>query len=177
MFTTNPFAELSASVPPIVMQTYVVIMIILVVVGTLFDVIHKRSAKYFFDNWRNAKSKGTRQVGAGEMVSLAIQTVAVEVVTSGEFCNARRRVAHLLTMYGFLAYAITTAIMVFGYSTRDIPTPAALPLLWYLGALMVCVGGYWFWFFIRVDVAAEGHFASWRQIFSYCRSLRARRWA
>jgi hypothetical membrane protein len=60
-------------------------------------------------------------------------------------------------MYGFLAYAITTAIMVFGYSTRDIPTPAALPLLWYLGALMVCVGGYWFWFFIRVDVAAEGH--------------------
>jgi hypothetical protein len=159
MFTTNPFAELSASVPPIVMQTYVVIMIILVVVGTLFDVIHKRSAKYFFDNWRNAKSKGTRQVGAGEVVSLAIQTVAVEVVTSGEFCNARRRVAHLLTMYGFLAYAITTAIMVFGYSTPDIPTPAALPLLWYLGALMVCVGGYWFWFFIRVDVAAEGHSA------------------
>jgi hypothetical protein len=157
MFTTNPFAELSASIPPIVMQTYVVIMIILVAGGTLFDVIHKRSAKYFFDNWRNAKSKGTRQVGAGEMVSLAIQTVAVEVVTSGEFCNARRRVAHLLTMYGFLAYAITTAIMVFGYSTRDIPTPAALPLLWYLGALMVCVGGYWFWFFIRVDVAAEGH--------------------
>ena len=159
MFTTNPFAELSASIPPIVMQTYVVIMIILVAGGTLFDVIHKRSAKYFFDNWRNAKSKGTRQVGAGEMVSLAIQTVAVEVVTSGEFCNARRRVAHLLTMYGFLAYAITTAIMVFGYSTRDIPTPAALPLLWYLGALMVCVGGYWFWFFIRVDVAAEGHSA------------------
>jgi len=157
MFTTNPFAELSASIPPIVMQTYVVIMIMLVAGGTLFDVIHKRSAKYFFDNWRNAKSKGTRQVGAGEMVSLAIQTVAVEVVTSGEFCNARRRVAHLLTMYGFLAYAITTAIMVFGYSTRDIPTPAALPLLWYLGALMVCVGGYWFWFFIRVDVAAEGH--------------------
>ena len=22
---------------------------------------------------------------------------------------------------------------------------------------MVCIGGYWFWFFIRVDVAAEGH--------------------
>jgi hypothetical protein len=26
-----------------------------------------------------------------------------------------------------------------------------------VGALMVCVGGYWFWFGIRVDVAAEGH--------------------
>ena len=28
--------------------------------------------------------------------------------------------------------------------------------LWWLGGLMVLAGGYWFWFFIRVDVAAEG---------------------
>jgi hypothetical protein len=28
--------------------------------------------------------------------------------------------------------------------------------LWWIGGLMVLVGGYWFWFFIRVDVAAEG---------------------
>ncbi len=60
-------------------------------------------------------------------------------------------------MYGFLAYVITTVIMVFGYPTPATPTPAILPLLWYIGALMVCVGGYWFWFFIRVDVAAEGN--------------------
>ena len=32
-----------------------------------------------------------------------------------------------------------------------------LAILWYIGALMVCLGGYWFWFFIRVDVAAEGN--------------------
>ena len=32
-----------------------------------------------------------------------------------------------------------------------------MPLLWWIGALMVCVGGYWFWFFIRADVAAEGN--------------------
>jgi hypothetical protein len=69
----------------------------------------------------------------------------------------RRRIAHLLTMYGFVAYVVTTAIMVLSYSTPATPTPAILPLLWYLGALMTCVGGYWFWFFIRVDVAAEGH--------------------
>jgi hypothetical protein len=139
------------------MQTYVVIMILLVAGGTLFDILHKRSARYFFDNWQNAKRKGKHPVGGGRMVSLAVQTAVVEVATSGEFCNARRRVAHLLTMYGFLAYVITTAIMVFGYTAPGIPTPAILPLLWYLGALMVCAGGYWFWFFIRVDVAAEGH--------------------
>ncbi len=157
MFTSNPFAELSASIPPSVMQTYVVIMIILVAGGTLIDIWHKKSATYFFDNWRKANDNGTQQVGGGEMVSLAVQTAVVEGLTSGEFCNARRRIAHLLTMYGFLAYVITTAIMVFGYPTPTTPTPVILPQLWTIGGLMVCVGGYWFWFFIRVDVAAEGN--------------------
>jgi hypothetical protein len=59
-------------------------------------------------------------------------------------------------MYGFVLYVVATAIMVFAYPTSARPTPAALAALWYIGALMVCLGGYWFWFFIRVDVAAEG---------------------
>jgi predicted small integral membrane protein len=157
MLVSNPFAGLSASVPPIVMQTYVVIMIVLVAGGTLFDVLHKGSAQYFFDNWRKANRRGARGGGGGQMAALAIQTIVVDGLTSGEFCSARRRLAHLLTMYGFLAYVITATIMVFFYPTPDTPAPAILPLLWYLGALMVCLGGYWFWFFIRVDVAAEGH--------------------
>ena len=157
MFTQNPFAALSSSIPPSVIQTYVIVMIVLVVAGTLFDVVHKGSARYFFDNWRSAKSKGSKPVSGGEMVSLAIQTACVEGLTSAEFCSARRRIAHLLTMYGFLAYVISTVIMVFGYPTPATATPASLPLLWHIGALMVCVGGYWFWFFIRVDVASEGH--------------------
>jgi hypothetical protein len=157
MFTSNPFAALSASIPPAVMQTYVVVMILLVAGGTLFDILHKRSARYFFDHWRTARSRATRRVGGGEMASLAVQTVAVDWLTSGEFCNQQRRVAHLLTMYGFLVYVVTTVIMVFAYPTPATPAPAIVPALWYIGALMVCVGGYWFWFFIRVDVAAEGH--------------------
>jgi hypothetical protein len=157
MFAANPFAELSASVPPAVMQTYVVIMMVLVAAGTLFDIVHKGSARYFFDNWRKSKSKASQQVGGGELVSIAVKTGLVDVLASGEFCNARRRVAHLLTMYGFLIYVITTAVMVFGYPTPAAPTPAILPLLWWIGGLMICVGGYWFWFFIRADVAAEGN--------------------
>ena len=157
MFTNNPFAELAAFIPPAFIQTYVVLMIILVVAGTLFDVIHKQSARYFFENWKEAKSKGSRQLGAGKVVSLAVQTTCSEVLTSSEFCHPRRRVAHLLTMYGFLAYVITTVIMVFGYPTSATPSPSIWPLLWHLGALMVCVGGYWFWFVMRVDVAAEGN--------------------
>jgi hypothetical protein len=157
MFTSNPFAALSASIPPAVMQTYVVVMIVLVAAGTLFEVVHKGSARYFFDNWRKSKSKGSQQIGGGELVSLAIKTGLVDVLTSGEFCNARRRLAHLLTMYGFVIYVVTTAVMVFGYPTPATPTPAILPQLWWLGGLMVCLGGYWFWLFIRVDVAAEGN--------------------
>jgi len=60
-------------------------------------------------------------------------------------------------MYGFVAYLVTTIIMVFGYPTPATPTPAIVPQLWTIGGLLVCIGGYWFWFFIRVDVAAEGH--------------------
>ena len=157
MFTHNPFVELSASIGPAVVQAYVIVMVVLVVAGTLYDVIHKGSARYFFDNWRSAASRGARQVGSGELVSLALRTLCVEVLTSGEFCNSRRRIAHLLTMYGFLAYIVTTAIMVFGYPTPDTPAPDVLPILWHVGALMVCVGGYWFWFFIRADVSAEGN--------------------
>ncbi len=154
MFASNPFAGLS--ITPAVMQAYVVIMIALVAAGTLFDIVHKGSAKYFFDSWRKSKSKGSKQVGGGELVSLAIQTGVVDVLASGEFCNPRRRVAHLLTMYGFVMYAVTTAVMVFAYPTPATPTPAILPLAWWIGGAMICIGGYWFWFFIRADVTAEG---------------------
>ena len=156
MFTSNPFAVLSASVPSTVIQTYVVIMILLVAGGTLFDIWHKGSAAYFFRSWRKTRDKGTRRVGGGELSGLAVRTALSEGLTSAEFGPGRRRVAHLLTMYGFLAYVIATVIMVFWYPTSA-ATPPILPLLWFAGALLVCLGGYWFWFFIRVDVAAEGH--------------------
>jgi len=157
MFATNPFAVLSAQVPPAIIQGYVIVMIVLVAAGTLFDIVHKGSAKYFFDNWRKSKSRAVQQVEGGALLSIAVQTAVVDVLASGEFCNARRRVAHLLTMYGFVIHVIATAVMVFVYPTAATPTPAIWPQLWWLGGLMLLVGGYWFWFFIRVDVAAEGN--------------------
>jgi hypothetical protein len=157
MFALNPFASLNSVLPPSAMQTYVVLMVLAVIAGTLLDMAHKGSAKYFF-----AKSRKTR--GQGKPVdtgSIAVKTAMVDVLASGEFCNPRRRIAHLLTMYGFILYLVTTAIMVFAYPTAATPTPALVPMLWWLGGLMVMAGGYWFWFFIRVDVAAEGS-SPWR---------------
>ena len=155
MFNINPFTELSGLIPPIAMQIYVILMAILVAGGTLLDTIHKKSAQYFFENSEKQKKMASREVSGGEKVGIAIKTVAEDVLTSAEFCNQKRRVAHLLTMYGFILFVVSTAVMIFGYAGSA--NAAAWPLLWHLGAFMVCVGGYWFWFFIRVDVAAEGN--------------------
>ncbi len=157
MITINPFIELSALIPPIAMQIYIIAMFLLVLGGTLLDTYHKKSAQYFFENSEKAKKVATRQVGGGEKVSIAIKTVTNEVLTSGEFSNTKRRISHLFTMYGFITFVVTTAIMVFNYPTATTATPVILPILWHVGALMLCIGGYWFWFFIRVDVSAEGN--------------------
>ena len=155
MFTINPFFELSGLVSPLAMQIYVIVMVILVAGGTILDTLHKKSAQYFFENAEKSGKMASRTVSAGEKVGIAVKTVAIDVLTSGEFCNQRRRVAHLFTMYGFVLFIATTAILIFGYA--ESAAPAILPALWHIGALMVCFGGYWFWFFIRVDVAAEGN--------------------
>ncbi len=154
MITTNPFAELSGFISPDAMQIYVILMVILVVGGTVLDMIHKKSAQYFFENSKKAEKNAKRTVSGGEKVSLAVQTVASEVLTSSEFNNPQRRLSHLLTMYGFIVFVVSTATLIFAY-----PTEAAAgiwPLLWHLGAAMLCLGGYWFFFIIRVDVSAEG---------------------
>ena len=156
MFTINPFSELSGLISPFAMQAYVVVMILLVAGGTILDMIHKKNAQYFFENAKKAKAEATRTLSGGEKTSIAFKTIAQDILTSAEFCNPRRRISHLLTMYGFILFAATTAIMIFGYA-GDSATPVILPVLWHLGALMLCVGGYWFWFAIRVNVAAEGN--------------------
>ncbi len=156
MFTSNPFAELSAFISPQIMQGYVILMVLLVIGGTVLDMIHKKSAQYFFENAKKAKKDAKRSVSTGEKTSIAFKVLLNEVITSGEFCNMKRRLSHLLTMYGFILFVATTAIMIFGYPTPEAATPTILPVLWHIGALMLAIGGYWFWFFIRVDVSAEG---------------------
>ena len=157
MFTGNPFADLTVFLPPHVMQIYIVLMIFAVASGTLFDMLHKSSARFFVRQWKKSKAAATRRLGGADTASLAVRTLLKEVATSGEFCNPKRRISHLLMFYGFLLYIITTIVMVFGYPTPVTPAPVILPILWNLGALMVLVGGYWFFFFLRVNVAHEGH--------------------
>ena len=154
MFTNNPFTAAADFLSPFAMQVYVVLMVLAVLVGTLFDAYHKGSARYFALRKQKANAAAERELSGGEKASLAIETFA-EAAVSGEFCKWPRRISHLLMMYGFVLYLITTIVMIFGYAGAA-PTPTILPTLWTLGALMVLVGGLWFFFFLRVNVAYDG---------------------
>lgn len=152
----NPFNATAETIPPAAMKTFVVVMILLVAGGTIFDVIHKSSAKYFFRNMKKSQEDATRSVSRSEKIGIAVTAATHDVLASGEFCSRNRRIAHLLTMYGFILFLLTTFAMIFWYTDAGVATPVMYPFLWHLGAFLVCVGGCWFWFFIRADVSAEG---------------------
>ena len=154
MFTNNPFAAVTDFFSPLAMQIYIVLMVLAVVIGTLFDVYHKGSAKFFARRKKKSQAAAQRQLSGTETFSLAVETIA-EAAVSREFCKWPRRISHLLMMYGFFLYVITTVVMVFAYPGAA-RIPAILPALWTLGASMVLIGGLWFFFFLRVNVAYDG---------------------
>lgn len=160
MLTTNPFEELFNVIPPMAMQVFLIVMVVLVVAGTIFDVVHKQSAKYFFENAKKSEKNRKRAVSGGEKMGLAVATLTNEVLTSGEFANPKRRLSHLMLMYGTILFILSTVVLVFGYPASS--APEIWPMLWHIGSISVMVGGYWFWFSIRVDVSAEG--AKWYKL-------------
>lgn len=162
MFTDNPFTAVTDILPPRFMQLYIVLMALAVVAGTLFDLYHKRSAKFFMQQRMRSRAAATRPLSAADKAVIAARTLVNEVATSGEFCNRNRRISHVLMSYGFVLYLVTTVVLVFVYPA-DPRAPAVVPVLWNIGALMVLVGGYWFFFFLRVDVAHESR-PPWRLV-------------
>jgi len=157
MITTNPFSILSETVPAIATQSFVIVMAFFVVIGTLVDIIHKKNVKYFFENAKKAKQSAKKKLTTGEKTSAIIKTVASDILTTSELGAGKRRVAHLLGMYGTLLFWFASVIMIFCYSSIDTVTPTIWPILWHVGAIMTVLGGSWFWFFLRVDVYSEAH--------------------
>ncbi len=157
MFTTNPFAVLSSTVPSIALQAFVLLMLALVIIGTLMDIIHKKNVKYFFKNAKKAKKSASRELSLGEKTAIISKTVVHDIGTTSELGLGKRRVAHVLGMYGTILFWIGSSVMIFGYSSTNSITPAIWPIIWHVGAILTCLGAYWFWFFLRVDVSAEAH--------------------
>jgi len=157
MMSINPFAVLAESVPSLFLQGFVVIMVGLVIIGTLVDILHKKNVKYFFNNAKKAKLSATRELGTGERVSVIAKTVVHDIATTAELGAGKRRVAHVLGMYGTILFWIASVVMIFCYTSGDKVTPTVWPMMWHIGAILTCVGGYWFWLFLRVDVLAEAY--------------------
>ena len=162
MFTTNPFTPLTAFVSPAAMQGYIILMILAVAIGTVFDLLHEKKLKFFLQERQRAKAAAKQQLSAVDMAAIATRTLVNDIATFGEFCNRHRRISHVLMFYGFVLYLITTVVMVFVYPT-DTRTPVVLPILWNIGVLMTLVGSYWFFFFLRVNVTHDGH-PPWRLV-------------
>ena len=156
MLTNNPFAELALTIPTIAMQYFVIAMILLVIISTALDMIHKKNVVYFFRNAKKAKKSAKLELSAGKKTAVILKTVATDIATTSELGMGKRRLAHVLGMYGTILFWVTSVILIFKYSD-GIVAPSFLPIMWHIGALMTCLGGYWFWFFLRVDVSAEAH--------------------
>ena len=155
MITVNPFSILAESMPSILIQSFVVLMVAMVVLGTLLDIIHKKNVKYFFENAKKAKLSATKTLSTSERISVISKTVVSDIATTSELGAGQRRAAHLLGMYGTVLFWISSVIMIFCYSNPSSDTPSIWPMIWHLGAIMTVIGGSWFWFFLRVDVYSE----------------------
>ena len=172
-FASTPIGALAAAgtISWESMQTYVTIMIALVIVMTVADLIHKGSATYFFNNAKKAEAAlkqgladgnsnctiGTnegrfKELTGGDKIGALVNTVVIDTATAGEFSNPVRRLVHILTMWGFIFFVGATAAIIYGAAET-----ATLATIWNLGAIMLLVGSWWFWFAFKVDVRAEGN--------------------
>ena len=104
MITNNPFSVLSETIPVIAMQGFVIVMGLLVVLGTLVDIIHKKNVKYFFENAKKAKKSAKKTLTAGEKTSVVVKTIVSDIATTSELGAGKRRVAHLFGMYGTILF-------------------------------------------------------------------------
>ena len=157
MFEINPFSLLSDVVPTVMMQGFIIAMVLLIAFGTIIQMIHHKNLTYFFNNAKKAKLQATREVGAVEKAKILAKTTVYDIGTTSELGFGKRRLAHVLGMYGTIIFWISSAILVFCYTGADKSTSSLWSALWHLGAILTCVGGFWFWFFLRVDVSAEAH--------------------
>ena len=156
MFTNNPFADLALVLPAVAMQYFVIAMILLVIISTGLDMLHKKNVIYFFRNAKKAKKSAKTELSTGKKTAVILKTVAHDIATTSELGMGKRRLAHVLGMYGTILFWIASVALIFNYTDGSI-APSYVTATWHVGALMTCLGGYWFWFFLRVDVSAEAH--------------------
>ena len=155
MLNTNPFSALAETVSPLAMQSFIIAMVVLIAVGTIIQMISHRNLTYFFNNAKKAKLNATKELGVGEKVSIVAKTTVYDIGTTSELGFGKRRLAHVLGMYGTILFWVASAVLVFGYTGLEKSSSTIWSMIWHIGAALTVLGGSWFWFFLRVDVYSE----------------------
>ena len=91
--------------------------------------INTNTGKYFFNNDKKAKKSATRELGTSEIVSVIAKTVVYDIGTTSELGAGKRRVAHLLGMYGTVLFWLASVVMIFLYASTSSDTPSLWPIL------------------------------------------------
>jgi hypothetical protein len=156
MYNPNPYVCLTFFLPTAGMQIYMGLMVCAVIIGTLRDLYRGRKLRFFVKRRFETRERQNRSLTAGEKMGVVAKAIVINVATSAEFQNKSRRTTHLLGLYGFVIYLISSLLMVLIYpSSKD--TPIVLPIAWNIGAMMIVGGGLWFFLRQRVNVAHEGN--------------------
>ena len=99
MFMINPFTELSASISPAIMQGYIILMVILVAGGTILDMLHKKSAQYFFENAEKAFLKFRDKFQDSKLTDDALYFIGYIQFLKGNYEKASIRFFELIEQH------------------------------------------------------------------------------
>jgi hypothetical protein len=158
MIFTNPFSTLAETISPVAMQSFIIAMVILIAVGTIVQMIHhKKYYLFFLTMQRKQNYQLLKNLVLEKKTAIIAKTAVVDIGTTSELGFGKRRLAHVLGMYGTILFWVASVVLVFSYTGTGKSNSEIWSMLWHVGAIFTCLGGYWFWFFLRVDVSAEAH--------------------
>ena len=119
MMSINPYATLAETISPLAIQGFILAMLALIVIGTVVQMIHHKNVTYFFNNAKKAKLAAERELGVGEKTSVILKTVVHDIATTAELGAGKRRVAHVMGMYGTILFWVASVVLVFGYTGSE----------------------------------------------------------
>ena len=109
MLSNNPFSILSETISPFAMQSFIVAMVLLIAIGTIIQMIHHKNLTYFFNNAKKAKANAVKELSSGERASIIAKTTVYDIGTTAELGFGKRRLAHVLGMYGTILFWVASA--------------------------------------------------------------------
>ena len=141
MFSVNPYSTLAETISPLAIQGFILAMLALIVIGTVVQMVHHKNVTYFFNNAKKAKLAAERELGVGEKTSVILKTVVHDIATTAELGAGKRRIAHVMGMYGTILFWVASVVLVFAYTGTGASESTIWPMIWHVGAIMTCVGG------------------------------------